>query len=136
MRHGHGRSIGYSVRRIDGLHHPGATPSPTELIGRGKECLALDGLLDAVRHGESRVLVVRGDAGIGKSTLLQHLGNAASGCTVARATGVESEMELPFAALQQLCASMLDRLDALPDPQRAAAAPRSASQPDHRPTAC
>jgi hypothetical protein len=67
------------------------------------------------------VLVVRGDAGIGKSALLQHLIDEASGFRVVHATGVESEMELPFAALHQLCASMLDRLDALPDPQRDAA---------------
>ena len=62
--------------------------------------------------------MVRGDAGIGKSALLQHLVDAASGFTVVHATGVESEMEIPFAALHQLCASMLDRLDTLPDPQR------------------
>ena len=67
------------------------------------------------------MLVVRGDAGIGKSALLQHLIDAASGFRVVHATGVESEMELPFAALHQLCASMLDRLAALPDPQREAA---------------
>ncbi len=65
--------------------------------------------------------MVRGDAGIGKSALLQHLVDAASGFTMVHATGVESEMEIPFAALHQLCTSMLDRLDTLPDPQRAAA---------------
>jgi DNA-binding CsgD family transcriptional regulator len=67
------------------------------------------------------VLVIRGDAGIGKTALLEHLIDAASGCRVVRAIGIESEMEIPFAALHQLCASMLDRLDALPEPQRDAA---------------
>ena len=67
------------------------------------------------------MLVVRGDPGVGKTALLQHLIDAATGFRVVRATGVESEMELPFAALHQLCASMLDRLDTLPDPQRDAA---------------
>jgi hypothetical protein len=99
----------------------GTNPSPPNLIGRAKECRALDELLDAVRGGHSRVLVVRGEAGIGKSALLQHVITAASGFTVMHATGVESEMELPFAALHQLCAPMLDRLETLPEPQRDAA---------------
>ena len=74
-----------------------------------------------MRVGEARVLVVRGDAGIGKTALLDYLINAASGCRVVQATGIESEMAIPFAAVHQLCASMLDRLDALPEPQRNAA---------------
>src|SRR5262245_57658979 len=92
--------------------------SPPNLIGRARECRSLEELLDAVRAGQSRVLVLRGDVGVGKSALLQHLIDAASGFKVVHATGVESEMELPLAALQLLCASMLDRLDTLPDPQR------------------
>ncbi len=64
------------------------------------------------------MLVVRGEPGVGKTALLQHLIDAATGFTVVHATGVESEMELPLAALHQLCTSMLDRLDTLPDPQR------------------
>jgi len=80
----------------------------------------LDGLIDAVRRGESRALVVRGEAGIGKSALLEYLVGAASDLTVVRATGVESDMELAFASLHQLCTPMLDRLDRLPDPQREA----------------
>ena len=96
-------------------------PSPSELIGRAKERRSLDELLDAVRGGQPRVLVVRGDAGIGKSALLDRLIGAASGFTVVHVNGVESEMELSFAALHQLCASMLDRLDTLPAPQRDAA---------------
>jgi hypothetical protein len=71
-----------------------------------------------VRAGESRVLLVRGEAGVGKTALLDYLVERASGCRVARAAGVQSEMELPFAGLQQLCAPMLDRLERLPGPQR------------------
>ena len=88
------------------------------LRGRRSECDVLDRLLEAVRRGESRVLVVRGDAGVGKTALLQYVVERASGCRIARAAGVESEMELAFAGLQQLCAGMLDRLEQLPDPQR------------------
>ena len=74
---------------------------------------ALDRLVDAVRAGESRALVVRGDPGVGKTALLDYLAGRASGsgCRVARAAGVQSEMELAFAGLHQLCAPMLDQLD-------------------------
>lgn len=91
------------------------------MIGRTKECQSVKELLDAVRAGHSRVLVVRGEPGIGKSALLQYLIDAAAGFRVIHATGVQSEMELPFAALHQLCSSLLDNLHMLPDPQRAAA---------------
>jgi DNA-binding CsgD family transcriptional regulator len=100
-----------------------ATHSPihgcaTGLTGRRTEIAVLDGLVDAVRAGESRALVVRGEAGVGKTALLDYLaGQAAPDCRVARAAGVQSEMELPFAALQQLCAPMLDHVDRLPVPQ-------------------
>jgi DNA-binding CsgD family transcriptional regulator len=88
------------------------------LRGRRSECGVLDRLLAAVRGGESRALVVRGEAGVGKTALLEYLVERASGCRIARAAGVESEMELAFASLQQLCAPMLDRLEHLPDLQR------------------
>ncbi len=88
------------------------------LLGRQTEREALDRLLDAVRSGESRALVLRGEAGIGKSALLAHVAERAADCHVARIAGVQSETGLAFAALQQLCAPMLDRLDALPGPQR------------------
>jgi DNA-binding CsgD family transcriptional regulator len=78
----------------------------------------LDLLLEAVRGGDSRVLVVRGEPGAGKSALLEYVAGRASGCRVARAAGVESEMELAFAGLQQLCAPMLDGLERLPATQR------------------
>ena len=68
--------------------------------------------------GDSRVLVVRGEAGIGKTALLSYVLQRASGCRTTRAVGVESEMELAFAGLHQLCAPFLDRLDRLPEPQR------------------
>ena len=90
----------------------------TELRGRLSECAVLDGLLDAVRRGDSQALVVRGDPGVGKTALLEYLTEQASDCRVLRAAGVQSEMELAFAALHQLLAPMLDRLDRLPAPQR------------------
>jgi len=88
------------------------------LRGRRAECRVLDGLLAAVREGESRVLVVRGEAGVGKSALLTDMASRAFGCRVARAAGVQSEMELAFAGLHQLCAPMLEHVDGLPAPQR------------------
>jgi hypothetical protein len=74
-------------------------------------------LIDAVRAGEGRALVVAGGAGVGKSALLDYVARHASGCRVARVVGVQSEMELAFAGLHQLCAPMLDRLDRLPGPR-------------------
>jgi AAA ATPase domain len=101
-----------------------ANPRPqarvTGLMDRQAERDALGRLVDAVWAGESRALVVRGDPGVGKTVLLDHLAGQASGsgCRVARATGVQSEMELAFAGLHQLCAPMLDRAERLPVPQR------------------
>src|ERR1700692_3591468 len=92
---------------------------PAEVLyGRRVESEVLARLLDAVRRGHSRVLVVSGEPGVGKTALLESAIGSASGFRVARAVGVESEMELAFAALQQLCAPLLDRLDRLPAPQR------------------
>ena len=92
----------------------------TRLTDRDRERDLLDRLVDAVRAGESRVLAIRGDPGVGKTVLLDYLVGRARGCRVTRATGVQSEMELAFAGLHQLCASMLDHLDRIPAPQRAA----------------
>jgi DNA-binding CsgD family transcriptional regulator len=104
------------------------------LWGRRQQCEALDGLLAEVRAGRSRVLVLRGEAGIGKTALLGYAAETAQDFQVARAEGVESEMELPFAALHQLCGPMLSRLGALPGPQRdafgVAFGMRSGSAPD------
>src|SRR5262245_6587685 len=80
--------------------------------------MALDRLLENVRAGQSQVLVIRGEAGIGKSALLSYVTQHASGCRVARAAGLEYEMELPYAGLHQLCAPMLDLVERLPGPQR------------------
>src|SRR3954468_9576997 len=94
-----------------------AIPQPG-LLGRRSETATLDQLLEAVRAGESRALAIRGDPGGGKTALLEYVAERASGCRVARAAGVQGEMELAFAGLHQLCAPMLDRLEGLPDPQR------------------
>ncbi|MDQ4047923.1 MAG: ATP-binding protein, partial [Actinomycetota bacterium] len=88
------------------------------LRGRRNECQVLDDLLASVRAGESRVLVLRGEAGIGKTALLDYLAGSASGCRVARAAGVESEMELAYAGLHHLCAPFANRIERLPGPQR------------------
>src|SRR3978361_1483570 len=90
------------------------------LRGRAKECALLDDLVLAIRRGESRSLVLRGEAGIGKSALIEHLIASASNLTIVRAVGVESDMELAYAGLQQLCAPLLDGLERLPAPQRQA----------------
>ena len=92
----------------------------TRLTDRLSERAVFGQLVEAVRAGESRALVVRGEPGVGKTVLLNHLAGQASGsgCRVARATGVQSEMELAFAGLHQLCAPMLNRAERLPVPQR------------------
>src|SRR3954468_18845686 len=92
------------------------------VLGRRSECQILDGRLEAVRGGESRALVVRGEPGVGKTALLEYAVESASELRVMRTFGVESEMELAFVGLQQLCAPMLDRLARLPGPQRDALA--------------
>jgi DNA-binding CsgD family transcriptional regulator len=89
-------------------------------IGRAYERRSLDGLLDRVRGGESAALVIRGEAGIGKTELLQYCAHQASDCRVAQIAGIESEFEMPFAAVHQMCAPMLDALSALPEPQQKA----------------
>src|SRR5215212_7081057 len=91
-----------------------STGRAATLRGRRRECAVLDDLHAAVRAGESRTLVVLGEAGVGKTALLEYLVSSAADLTVVRAVGVESEMELPFAGLQQLCAPMLDHLERLP----------------------
>ncbi len=90
------------------------------LTDRRRERGVFDRLINAVQAGESRVLVVRGDPGVGKTVLLDYLVSQAPGCRLARAVGVQSEMELAFAGLHLLCASMLDHLEAIPVPQREA----------------
>ncbi len=98
----------------------GGTPVPESIRVRGRtsECALLDDMVDAVRGGESRTLLVHGEAGIGKTALLNYVVDSAGDMGLRRAAGVESEMELPFASLHQLCAPLLDGLEGLPPPQR------------------
>jgi AAA ATPase-like protein len=90
-----------------------------KLTDRVSERGALDRLVKAVRAGESRALVVRGDPGVGKTVLLDYLAGqaAGAGCRVASAVGVQWEMELAFAGLHQLCGPMRGRAERLPVPQ-------------------
>ena len=88
------------------------------LVGRERELATLEQLLETVRNGGSGTLFVHGDPGIGKSALLERLLDSASGFRIVRAIGVEGEVVLTYAGLQQLCRSMLDTIDVLPAPQR------------------
>ena len=102
-----------------------STPFPRQgshsgLRGRTSECALLDNLVSAVRRGESRSLVLRGEAGMGKTALLGYLLASTSELTVVRAAGVESEMELAYASLHQLCMPLFGRIERLPAPQRQA----------------
>jgi DNA-binding CsgD family transcriptional regulator len=105
------------------------------LLGRRSECETIDGLVADVLAGRSRAALLRGDAGAGKSALLDYLSDRVRGWHVATAIGVESEMELAYSGLHQLCAPMLDHLDRLPVPQRDALATvfgRSSGPPPDR----
>ena len=95
-----------------------ADQRPQPFRGRSSECEALDRLLEAAREGRSGVLVIRGEAGMGKTTLMRYAAGKAAGFRLAHIAGVESEMELPFAGVHQLCAPLLGGLDRLPAPQR------------------
>src|SRR3954451_5451706 len=95
-----------------------AVQRPPAFLGRSGERDALDRLLETARGGRSAVLLIRGEAGIGKTALLSYATRKAAGFRVAQIAGVEAEMELPFAGLHRLCAPMLAQLDALPDPQQ------------------
>lgn len=102
------------------MDFPGLRTSSPPIQGRDHECAILDGLLKQVRDGRSGVLLLRGEPGIGKTALLQYLMATGSDLTLVRFTGVESEMELPYAALHDLCSPILDGLGALPEPQQRA----------------
>src|SRR3954451_12035516 len=95
-----------------------SVPKGLVLRGRRDECAVLDRLLEGARAGRSGVLVLEGGAGVGKTALLEYAIGSAADLRVLRAVGVESEVELAFAALHQLCAPLLDGLDRLPGPQR------------------
>src|SRR4051795_8364395 len=99
-----------------------SAPGGLKLRGRRNERAALDELLAAARAGQSETLVLRGDAGIGKTALLEYAVESGLDYRVLGVAGVESEMELPFAALHQLCAPLRDWFGRLPGPQRDALA--------------
>jgi DNA-binding CsgD family transcriptional regulator len=106
---------------MPGIDHDTATAEQLpgcRLYGRRGECEMLDRLVADVRAGQSRVLVLRGEPGTGKTALLDYLAQRAAGCRVARVTGVEPETDMAFAGLHQLCVPFLGRLGHLPDPQR------------------
>src|SRR3989440_1145798 len=109
------------------------TQEPREqLLGRQREREVLERLLEAARGGRGGVLVVHGEPGVGKTALLEYAVEAGRSFRVARAVGVEGEMELAYAALQQLCAPSVEVIERLPDPQRDAlgvALGRRAGQP-------
>jgi DNA-binding CsgD family transcriptional regulator len=110
MQRAHGSDSVRSVSQGDGFE--------SGLIGRHAERDVLDQLVTAVCASDSRALVVHGEPGVGKTALLEYLAGRASGCKVLRAAGIQSEMELAFAGMHQLCATMLGRLGRLPTPQR------------------
>src|SRR5688572_4404519 len=93
---------------------------PVRLHGRHNECAALDMYVEVARAGDSQTVVLRGEAGIGKTALLEYVAGKSEECWVLRAVGIESEMELPFAAVHQLCQPLLEGLEHLPLPQREA----------------
>src|ERR1041385_3612017 len=97
-----------------------AATRPSGFVGRTSERDVLDRLLANVRGGQSEVLVIRGEAGVGKTALLRYAARQAAGFRVAQIGGVESEMELAYAGLHQLCSPLLGQLDALPAPQQEA----------------
>ena len=97
---------------------PPVLPSGRRLLGREREREVLDRLLDGVRAGRGGVLVVHGEAGVGKTALLEYVAEAGPEFRIARTSGVEAEMELPFAAAQQLCSPFFELMERLPQPQR------------------
>src|SRR6478609_4274597 len=101
---------------------PATTSASEQLVGRRVEREAVNRLLEAARAGYGGVLVVHGEPGVGKTALLEYAVEAARSFRVARAVGVEGEMDLPYASLQQLSAPMLELRERLPDPQREALA--------------
>src|SRR4051794_14277154 len=103
------------------------------LQGRERECEVLDRLLDEARSGRSGTLVLRGEAGIGKTALLDYAVESAADFQVVRAVGAEWEMELSFAAVQQLCAPLMKLSERIPSPQRDALATALGLQPGKAP---
>src|SRR5260370_42657575 len=109
----YGRAWRHLSRSEMQSHYPGLS-----LWGRSSECRVLDRVVAELRAGRSQVLVLRGEAGIGKTALLDYIAAEASGCRLVRTAGLESAMELAYAGLHQFCASLLGGLERLPDPPR------------------
>src|ERR1700729_334904 len=105
------------LRPMSGASAP-AFSSTRRLLGRARERELLDRLLEGVRGGRGGVLVIHGDAGVGKTALLEYAGEAGGQFRIAHAAGSEAEMELPSAVVQQLCAPFLRLMERLPEPQR------------------
>jgi DNA-binding CsgD family transcriptional regulator len=99
---------------------PGRPAGAVRLVGRAGESGRVTALIDAARSGQGGALLLTGEAGIGKSALLEHAARAADGVRITRASGSEFEREFPFAALHQVCVPLLGLLDAIPAPHRAA----------------
>ena len=97
-----------------------AATEHTALLGRSNECAVIDQLVRDICNGDARSLLLLGEAGIGKTALLNYLVDSATDVTVLQAVGVQSDIQLAYASLHQLCGPLLDRLDALPAPQREA----------------
>jgi hypothetical protein len=93
-------------------------PPASVLLGRASERQVLDRLIETVRGGQSAVVVIRGEAGVGKTALLNYVAESAEDMRLLRAPGVESEMELAYASLHQLCAPLMNIVERLPSPQR------------------
>src|ERR1700734_3743054 len=127
--HGHDLVHPHRVNPPEATALGGGVPG-SRLSGRRRECEALDRLVAGARSGQSQVLLLRGEAGTGKTALLDYLMRCAVGCRIARIAGAEPEMELEFAGLHQLCAPFLDRLERLPSPPRAP--PRAPLRTRHR----
>ncbi|MCU1352766.1 MAG: ATP-dependent transcriptional regulator, MalT-like, LuxR family [Acidimicrobiales bacterium] len=108
--------MAHGVDRVEALHGPRPDRDPVH----AREREAIGRLLDAARAGQGQAIVVRGEVGIGKTTLLRSAVRSASGFQVAQIDGIESERELGFAGLHRLCVGLSDRVDQLPDPQREA----------------
>src|SRR6476469_10033507 len=104
---------------MSGAPSPVSSPGG-QLLGREREREAVGRLLEAARGERAGALVVRGEPGVGKTTLLEYAVEAGRNFRIARTFGVEAEMELPYAAVQQLCSPILELTEGLPDPQRAA----------------
>src|ERR1700733_725642 len=104
---------------MSGVLSPVRVPG-RQLLGRAREREALDRLLEAAMSGHGGVVVVRGEPGVGKTALLEYAIAAGGGFRFGRTFGVEGEMELPYASVQQLCFPILELMEHLPEPQREA----------------